>query len=345
MSNKEQQSNSGHHLVPFEDGKSEQEYSHVHEDYEYTNSSDDVPKNVVNVTIGSDMNEIVPMAFQDCTELEYVVMLPNSNIKIIGVFGFQNCTSLTSISIPESVTELHWCAFQGCKSLTSVYLPDSLTLLDTAFHDCTSLQTINIPKPVTRLYETFKGCTSLISMTIPDTVTHMGFTFEKCTSLININIPPSVIRIVDAFEDCESLTTIAITNPSIYISDDFINCTLLNQRRHDGINYNIDTSKWLLQRFNDLPIHQACYDAKVTPEKLSSLILYDNEGTVSSTDAMNMTALHILCSNPNVNAELIRIVKCAIPKAVVMTDLAGMIPIDIFIVGHCVPRLYITSDN
>ena len=45
-----------------------------------------------------------------------------------------DCTSLTSVTIPNSVTSIGRCAFYGCTSLTSITIPDSVTSIgDEAF--------------------------------------------------------------------------------------------------------------------------------------------------------------------------------------------------------------------
>ena len=65
----------------------------------------------------------------------------------IGDKAFRGCTSLTSISIPDSVTSIGNNAFHYCTSLTSISIPDSVTSIgDDAFYGCNSLQEIYIPK-------------------------------------------------------------------------------------------------------------------------------------------------------------------------------------------------------
>ena len=55
-----------------------------------------------------------------------------------------NCSSLTSIIIPNSLTRIGYRAFEGCTSLKSITIPNSVTeILDSAFADCNSLTTIN----------------------------------------------------------------------------------------------------------------------------------------------------------------------------------------------------------
>ncbi len=82
--------------------------------------------------------------------------------------AFRNRTALTSVVIPEGVTEIGWWAFQGCTSLASVRLPGSLTMInDSAFSGCRSLTSITIPAGVKWIGGSeFSGCTSLTSVTI-----------------------------------------------------------------------------------------------------------------------------------------------------------------------------------
>ena len=58
---------------------------------------------------------------------------------------FYNCTSLTSITIPDSVTSIGSYAFSECSSLTSITIPDSVTSIGyDAFSDCSNLKTISL---------------------------------------------------------------------------------------------------------------------------------------------------------------------------------------------------------
>ena len=67
---------------------------------------------------------------------------------------FAGCSSLTSITIPDSVTSIGKEAFAYCNSLTSITIPESVTSIGKeAFVYCNSLTSISIPNSVTYLGE------------------------------------------------------------------------------------------------------------------------------------------------------------------------------------------------
>ena len=109
--------------------------------------------------------------------------------KRIGLWAFQNCTSLVSVTIPKGVMEIGWYAFQNCTSLVSVMIPDSVTEIGWyAFYGCTSLTSITIPDHVSKIgLSAFYNCTSLSTITLSDSVTEIGdLAFSGCTSLKKI---------------------------------------------------------------------------------------------------------------------------------------------------------------
>ena len=66
--------------------------------------------------------------------------------------AFSNCTSLTSISIPQNITIIEAATFYGCTNLTSVRIPDSVTEIGfSAFYLCNSLKNVTVPRSVTNI--------------------------------------------------------------------------------------------------------------------------------------------------------------------------------------------------
>ena len=105
---------------------------------------------------------------------------------VIGGGAFENCSSLTSVNIPSSVTVIEYGTFGNCSSLISVKIPSNVTEIgEFAFSGCSSLTSVNIPLRVTSIGESaFSDCTGLRSIyvyaeTVPSISANV---FDGCDS-------------------------------------------------------------------------------------------------------------------------------------------------------------------
>lgn len=117
------------------------------------------------------------------------------SVTSIGNNAFKGCSSLTSVTMPNTLTSIGYNAFDGCSKLTSINIPESVTSIgEGACRGCKGLTTMTIPNKVTFIdHYTFQGCTGLTSIFIPNSVTGFGeAVFRGCTSLSSITIPENV---------------------------------------------------------------------------------------------------------------------------------------------------------
>ena len=111
-----------------------------------------------------------------------------SNDKL-GDYFFFDCSGLTSLTLPSSVTKIGCYALSNCIGLTSLTLPSSVTEIgEHAFLNCRGLTNFTIPSGVTSIgTSAFFCCYGLISLTIPSSVTSIGgFAFNDCSGLTSI---------------------------------------------------------------------------------------------------------------------------------------------------------------
>ena len=160
------------------------------------------------------------------------LVIPDS-VTNIGDYAFSGCSSLSSVVIPDRVTSIGDCAFENCSSLTDIVIPDGVTNIGKcAFEGCRSLTDIVIPDGVTSIGDcAFEGCRSLTDIVIPDGVTSIGdCAFANCFSLTGIVIPDSVTGIGKfAFSGCSSLSSVVIPDSVSCIgSGAFKNCSSLS---------------------------------------------------------------------------------------------------------------------
>lgn len=127
-------------------------------------NGNDAVVNIPSEINGTPVTTIGNAAFRDSSVTS--VTIPAS-VTEIGSNAFAHCTSLKSITLPSSLSSISEALFSGCSQLTTIQIPDSVPSIQScAFYHCRNLETIRIPVSVT-LIETdaFAGCPSLMTVT------------------------------------------------------------------------------------------------------------------------------------------------------------------------------------
>lgn len=133
-------------------------------------------------------------------------------VTIIGTSAFKDCRSISSVIVPEGVTEIRESAFSVCWDMTQIQLPSTLKLIGAdAFH-FTELSHITVPEGVVSIGDrAFDFSTRLESISLPSTLNTIGEGAFQQTKLISVNIPEGVTMIgAEAFYFCNSLTNITL---------------------------------------------------------------------------------------------------------------------------------------
>ncbi len=165
------------------------------------------------------------------TEITVPEEIEGKVVRKIGDYGFANCTTLNSITIPSNIQSIGKNAFENCIGLVNATIPTTVSSIgDYAFLDCTNLRNVTISEGVTSIGKgCFANCTSLVEAVVPDTCVTLGaYAFYNCTSMTTatIGITADAVREY-AFYNCEQLNSVVIGINVESIGDyAFYNCAL-----------------------------------------------------------------------------------------------------------------------
>ena len=159
------------------------------------------------------------------------IKLPQG-ITDLGEYAFHGCSALTTVTLPEGLKSIGKSAFGQCSALKSIDLPETLTSIGDEAFQYSSLNTVTLPDKVTSIGDAaFLGCIGLESITLPEGLTSIGgMAFWNCIVLKSITLPETLTSIGnEAFEYCEALTTViclATTPPALGLNA-FYGCNAL----------------------------------------------------------------------------------------------------------------------
>jgi len=145
-----------------------------------------------------------------------VVVLPSN---------FLSYSSISSITIPNSVTQISEYAFNGCGGLKALIIPESVASIGAdAFEDCYGLQILTW-NAIDCDYTGNMTCDNVTQVTIGNKVKTIPRRFCMNSGITSIDIPASVDTICDrAFQNCSQLPNLVIPNTVKFIGSEAFTC-------------------------------------------------------------------------------------------------------------------------
>ena len=146
-----------------------------------------------------------------------------TSYNVIGDHAFQDCSGLTSLTLPAGITKIGSSAFYGCSGLTSLTLPAGITSIgSSAFDGCSGLKEVkfcindNLDTYLTKGHpyigvscgiKYYLNDKEITSIEIPSNVTTLGnYVFQGCSGLTSLNLPAGITSIgSSAFDGCSGL--------------------------------------------------------------------------------------------------------------------------------------------
>ncbi len=227
-------------------------------------------------------------AFLNCTTLQSVTF--PSSLKKILTEAFRN-TSLTSVVLPDGVTDLKTYAFADCTLLKDVTLSENLTNIGAnAFHGCTAINALTIPAAVTKIESgVFQDCTALSTITfavgsmlktisanafenvpiVTATVPAVAIACVPKADLEHITILDGHFLAANAFGGAAKLMTVTLPHSMTTMNQDaFKDCTALTDVYFGGT-----LAQWFAVAFSNEKANPCCYASHLWIEKADVLVL------------------------------------------------------------------------
>lgn len=159
---------------------------------------------------GKPVVSIADSAFKGNTSITSITL--GDSIRTIGKNAFYNCINIKTIKLPKNLESIGEAAFQSCKSLISLTIPEKITNIEkNTFNYCSTLTSVTFSNNLKKLSEnSFRNCYELTEVNIPDSVESIGKSaFGSDNSLKTVNFGKGLITIEDeAFYRCTNLTNI-----------------------------------------------------------------------------------------------------------------------------------------
>ena len=164
------------------------------------------------------LNPIIPIS-TDSVSTKFVIptYLNGKIVTEIGEAAFENQVNVTEFVLPDYLKMIRNSAFKGCSSLSNITIPNSVIHLDSnAFENCSYLQSVILSNNLFAIGNSvFKGCASLGNIILPSSVQHIDSSaFENCTYLTEVKVLREIADITHlgekVFDGCSSSLQIIV---------------------------------------------------------------------------------------------------------------------------------------
>lgn len=307
----------------FKVGKNNNEFAKAKKHYN-TNLKDSLQNCITLDAETGIITKCDPMA---CDDIVIPEEIDNITVSGIGDYAFCNCTDITSLTLPENITNIGNYAFAGCTSLTNVNIPHNVTYIsENTFRNCSSLKNITIPNSITNIGKyAFYNCYSLESIENSLNLKNIDcYAFAMCNQLKSIDISNTVETISNyAFAGCSRLSDVHYSGsqldwPKISIGE--CNSPIENAIIHYNYTNDESSTSFEATRVGSNIIVATEADERIT-NKVLHIAIYNSQDAlidymVVPTSISDKTAYTVFKNNPN----------AAYAKMFVWDSLTNMIP-------------------
>lgn len=163
-----------------------------------------------------------------CRDNEVIIPAEYNNLPVteIASYAFENCTWITKVTIPESVTSIGRNSFKNCPN--AVEMQDGITYIGKWLLECgTNVENVAIREDTVGIATwAFWGCNQITEVVIPDSVKHMNMVFRECSSLKSVTLPNGLTKIGGGlFSECTALESITFPESVKAIEEEaFMRC-------------------------------------------------------------------------------------------------------------------------
>ena len=237
-----------------------------------------IPENVTYWGITYSVTKIGAQAFQNCSSITEVTV--GKELKNIGARAFLNCKSFTAMLLPDEFTTMGESAFEGCIKLTVVKLGKSLTAVPAhAFKNCVALSEMDIPASVKSIGDqAFDNDSTIAVVTMREGLETIGNEVFWNNSGVRSFVIPGTVQTIgtNSFYGCTNTSTLRFKDGDGILT---IDTKDTHSRKIDDMTVNISSSE-KREKYRDRK-YDYFYDCPIKTLYLGRNLKYDYSNSIS----------------------------------------------------------------